>query len=151
MDILNPVHFGIILTQFYNNFFEIGTSNRTLIGLNQLLRFSGFSLYSPSFFLYSPFKRIGNIISSEPLLKRDVCPIHNGILDNFFLFKYGLDIHVFVCKYCLLCTFWTFSKTSIVHWRLNVEFFFHKLAYISWTRDIRHVSLPCHNSKGNLY
>ena len=37
-------------------FLKTGISDRTLIGLNQLLRFSGFSLYPLSFFLYGPFK-----------------------------------------------------------------------------------------------
>ena len=33
-----------------------GTSDRTLIGLDQLLKFLGFSLYTLSFFPYCPFK-----------------------------------------------------------------------------------------------
>ena len=36
---------------------KTGTSDRYLICIVQLLRFSGFSLYSLSFFLYSPFKK----------------------------------------------------------------------------------------------
>jgi len=43
--------FDTVLCQFL----ETGTSDRTLICLNQLLRFLGFSLYPLSFFLYSPF------------------------------------------------------------------------------------------------
>ena len=43
------------LTQFYQ-FLETGTSDRTLMGLDQLLKSLGFSLYPLSFFLYSPFK-----------------------------------------------------------------------------------------------
>ena len=51
-----------IYTIWYNfdrvlyQFLETGTSDRRLIGIVQLMRFSGFSLYSLSFFLYSPFK-----------------------------------------------------------------------------------------------
>ena len=45
-------NFDTVLYQF----FETGTSDRTLIGLDQLLKFLGFSLYHLSFFLYSPFK-----------------------------------------------------------------------------------------------
>ena len=41
---------------FFYQVFETGTSDRCLIGIVQLLRFSGFSLYSLSFFFYSPFK-----------------------------------------------------------------------------------------------
>ena len=37
-------------------FLETGTSDRCLIGLNQLLKFQSFSLCPLSFFLYSPFK-----------------------------------------------------------------------------------------------
>ena len=36
-------------------FIETWTSERTLTGLNQLLKCSGFNLYPLSFFLYSPF------------------------------------------------------------------------------------------------
>ena len=36
---------------------ETGTADRTLIGLDQLLQYSGFSLYLPSLILYSPFKQ----------------------------------------------------------------------------------------------
>ena len=39
-------------------FLETGTSDRCLLGIVQLLRFSGFTLYSLSFFLYSPFQSI---------------------------------------------------------------------------------------------
>ena len=45
-------NFDTVLYQFP----ETGTSDRCLIGLNQLPRFSGVSLYPLSFFLYSPFK-----------------------------------------------------------------------------------------------
>ena len=45
-------NFDTVLCQFL----ETGTSDRCLIGIVQLLRFSGFSLYPLSFFLYSPFK-----------------------------------------------------------------------------------------------
>ena len=37
-------------------FLETGESDRTLMGLFQLLKCLGFSLYPLSFFLYSPFK-----------------------------------------------------------------------------------------------
>ena len=43
---------GIVLYQFL----ETGTSDRCLICIVQNLRFSGFSLYPLSLFLYSPFK-----------------------------------------------------------------------------------------------
>ena len=55
-----------IYTFWYNfetvlyQFLKTGTSDRCLIEIVQLLRFSGFSLYSLSFFLYSPFKYYGN-------------------------------------------------------------------------------------------
>jgi len=45
-------NFDTVLCQFL----ETGTSDRCLIGIVQNLRFSGFSLYPLSFFLYSPFK-----------------------------------------------------------------------------------------------
>ena len=51
---LTDIHFGIILTQY--QFLETETSDRTLICLNQPLRFSGFSLCPISFFVYSHFK-----------------------------------------------------------------------------------------------
>ena len=38
-------------------FLETGTSDKCLIGILRLLRFSGFILYPLSFFLYSPFKK----------------------------------------------------------------------------------------------
>ena len=44
--------FDTVLRQFL----ETGTSDRCLIGIVKILRFSGFSLYPLSFFLYSPFK-----------------------------------------------------------------------------------------------
>jgi len=53
-----------IYTFWYNfdtvlyQFLETETSNRTLTGLNQLLRFSGFSLYPLSFFIDTPFKLV---------------------------------------------------------------------------------------------
>ena len=43
-------------------FLETGTSDRCLIGIVQLPRFSGFSIYPLSFFLYSPFKQIYGLI-----------------------------------------------------------------------------------------
>ena len=52
---LTYIRFGIILTQFYINFSR-QEHQIELLCLNQLLRFSGFSLYPLSFFLYSPFK-----------------------------------------------------------------------------------------------
>ena len=45
-------NFDTVLCQFLYT----GTSDRCLIGFFQILRFSSFSLYSLSFFLYSPFK-----------------------------------------------------------------------------------------------
>ena len=57
-------HISYIYTVWYNfdtvicQFLETGTSDRCLIGIVQLLRFSGFTIYSLSFFLYSPFKSI---------------------------------------------------------------------------------------------
>ena len=44
--------FDTVLYQFL----ETGTWDRTLMGLHQLLKCLGFSLYPFSFFLYSPFK-----------------------------------------------------------------------------------------------
>jgi len=40
------------------HFLETGTSDRCLIGIVQLMRFSGFSLHHHSFFLYSPFNEV---------------------------------------------------------------------------------------------
>ena len=51
-----PYNVDTVLCQFL----ETGTSDRCLICIVQLLRFSGFSLYSLSFFLYSPFKHKGS-------------------------------------------------------------------------------------------
>ena len=45
-------NFDTVLCQFL----ETGTKDECLIGIVQLLRFSGFSLYPLSFFLNSPFK-----------------------------------------------------------------------------------------------
>ena len=51
------IRFGIILTQFYINFSrQEHQIDVFLICIVQNLRFSGFSLYLLSFFLYSPFK-----------------------------------------------------------------------------------------------
>ena len=57
----------ILNLKFLNNFdtvlyqfLKTGTSDRTLIGFDQLLKFLGFSLYPFSFFLYSPFKSFWN-------------------------------------------------------------------------------------------
>ena len=52
---LTYIRFCIILTRFSINF---SRTDSTLTGLDQLLKFSGFSLYPLSFFLYSPFKRV---------------------------------------------------------------------------------------------
>ena len=46
-------------------FLETGTSDRCLIGIVQLLRFSGFILYPLSFFLYCPSKINGCIDFSQ--------------------------------------------------------------------------------------
>ena len=48
--------FCINLTTFFYQFLETGTSDRTLMGLDQLLKCLGFSLNPLSFFLYFPFK-----------------------------------------------------------------------------------------------
>ena len=45
--------FDTVLYQFH----ETGTSDRTLIYLDQHLKWLGFSLYPLSFFLYSPFNK----------------------------------------------------------------------------------------------
>jgi len=55
---------GVLVTLYgrdtvLSQFLETVTSDRTLISLHQLLRFSGLSLYTLSFFLYSTF----NILS----------------------------------------------------------------------------------------
>ena len=47
-------NFDTVLYQFL----ETGISDRTLIGLDQLLKFLVFSLYPLPFFLLSPFKRL---------------------------------------------------------------------------------------------
>ena len=44
--------FGITLTQFYIKFLKTEIWERTNIGGNQLLTFSGFSVYSLSFYLF---------------------------------------------------------------------------------------------------
>ena len=44
--------FDTVLYQFL----KTGTLDKTLMGLDQLQRYLGFSLYLLSFFLYSPFK-----------------------------------------------------------------------------------------------
>ena len=66
---------SIIYTFWYNfdtvlyQFLETETSDRYLICIVQRLRFSGFILYSLSFFLYSPFKLENRIpLSNQNLL-----------------------------------------------------------------------------------
>ena len=49
--------FGIILTVLYQ-FLETGTSDKSLIGLNQLLKFSGFSRYPFHFSFSVPLRKI---------------------------------------------------------------------------------------------
>ena len=49
-------------------FLETGTSDRCLICIVQNLRFSGFSLYPLSFFLYSPFKYISRQLTWADLI-----------------------------------------------------------------------------------
>ena len=62
-------HMSYIYTFCYNfdtvlcQLLETGTSDRCLIYIVQLLRFSGFSLYPLSFFPYSPFKYIQTSMS----------------------------------------------------------------------------------------
>ena len=46
-------NFDIVLCKFL----ETGTSDRCLVGIVQLLRFSGFCLYTLSLFRYSPFNK----------------------------------------------------------------------------------------------
>ena len=53
-------------------FLETGTSDRCLIYIIINLRFSGFSLYPLSFFLYSPFK-INIYFSSNKFLSKQIC------------------------------------------------------------------------------
>jgi len=53
-DILHIYEFCYNFDTFLYKCLETRTSYRTLICLDQLLRFSSFSLYPPSFFLYSP-------------------------------------------------------------------------------------------------
>ena len=50
--------FDTVLYQFL----ETGTLDRTLMGLDQLLKCLGFGLYPLSFFLYSPFKEDDRIL-----------------------------------------------------------------------------------------
>ena len=52
----NSYKFDTVLYKFL----QTGTSDKCLIGIVQLLRFSGFSLYPLSFFLYSPVKHFKN-------------------------------------------------------------------------------------------
>ena len=54
---LTYIRFGKIWHSFCQ-FLETGTSDRCIIGIVQLLRFLGFSLYPFLFFLNSPFKII---------------------------------------------------------------------------------------------
>ena len=56
------LHIHVFFYTVLRQFLETGTSDRCLIGIVQLLRFSGFSLYPLSFFLYSPFKQIYGLI-----------------------------------------------------------------------------------------
>ena len=58
-------NFDTVLHQFL----ETGTSDRTLKGLGQLHKFSGFSLYSLSFLLYSPFKYDDPIVRFDLLTR----------------------------------------------------------------------------------
>ena len=60
--------------QFWNNvdtvqFLETGTSDRTHIGLDPLLKCSGFSLYPLSIFLNSPFKSFYIFLQGSRSLK----------------------------------------------------------------------------------
>ena len=68
---------------FYTNF--SGTSDRTLLGLDQLLKCPGFSIYPLSFFFYNPLlknniyiremekeKKTDNSKSEEVILRRIV-------------------------------------------------------------------------------
>ena len=53
------IRFGIILTQFYDNFSrQEHQIDKCRIGIVKLLRFLGFILYPLSFFLYSTFKSV---------------------------------------------------------------------------------------------
>ena len=65
-----------IYTSWYNfdtvlyQFLKTETSDRWLFGIDQLLRFSGFSLY-PLFFLYSPFNTwMGIICNKKPIVEK---------------------------------------------------------------------------------
>ena len=49
--------FCINLTQFFYQFLETETSDRTREGFDKLLSNLGFSLYPFSFFLFSPFNQ----------------------------------------------------------------------------------------------
>ena len=69
-------NFDIVLYRFL----ETGTSDRRLICIVQNLRFSGFSLYSLSFFLYSPFKFIRNAKECELCAK--LCLQINAIVSS---------------------------------------------------------------------
>ena len=58
-------NFDTVLHQFL----EMGTSDITLIGLDQLHKYSGFSLYSVKFLLYSPFKYDDPIVRFDLLTR----------------------------------------------------------------------------------
>ena len=80
------------LTVLYQ-FLETGTSDKTLIGLDQILKWLGFSLFPPSVFLNSPFKGTVSIMFKWPSMKRWQCPIHNATLKTC-LMKCELDISI---------------------------------------------------------
>ena len=75
---LTYIRFGII-HKFDVNFLRQEHQKK----LNQLLRFSGFSLYSLSFFLYSPFK-FGSCTAylKTPEELNTINPIPAGVLEN---------------------------------------------------------------------
>ena len=83
--------FDTVLYQFL----ETGTSDRRLIGIFQNLRFSGFSLYPLSFFLYSPFNDgncrtvpasiVGSILCVYVLEFGIVCTFYNILFIHLYI------------------------------------------------------------------
>ena len=97
-------NFDTVLCQFL----ETGTSDRCLISIVQLLRFSGFRLYPLSFFLYSPFKG-----KSPPLLS--VADVGRGSLQDRNLWPKGINIS-YLCR-----IFYSNTLISVRTWLKKVE------------------------------
>jgi len=86
-------NFDTVLYQFL----ETGTSDRCLICLNQLPRFSGFRLYPLSFFLYSPFNTEQLEVSLEFRFKVYIRYYFLKFVLISFI-KQGPELKFFPCK-----------------------------------------------------